>query len=350
LWYNSGVGEPTSAKRQVRPWVAIVATAAALVIFGGIWFVVGSRKADREFSRPGHGIVHRSKAWTRANGLCRRLNMVGNGYANRGMFDSALTCYREVLRISQEEGLGDRMAAAYSNISNIFDDMQMPESARFYMNASMALDRLSKKPGKVMNSLFEQGTYQFSVLGDYDSAIVLLEKALAESRSKRDSVGEAGALCNLGIIQGMQNHYDSAKVLLESCATRCHANKDASGEASALNNIAMMYLRRDRETEAKKWLIKAVDAAHAGDVVGEEAPALFHLGLIRADEDDYELAQANVEQALKLYERAGDQDGIRRCRNCLDALIEAQRWKHRSKVLDSLFEDYKKQSSSNPGI
>ena len=113
-------------------------------------------------------------------------------------------------------------------------------------------------------------------------------------------------------------------------------------EASALNNIAMMYLRRDRETEAKQWLIKAIDAAHAGDIIGEEAPALFHLGLIRADEGDYELAQASVEQALKLYERAGDQDGISRCRDCLDALIEAQRWKHRNKVLDSLFEDYKK--------
>ena len=327
-----------------------MATAAALVIFGGIWFVIGNRKVNREFSQPETAGPRHSKAWYKTNGLCRRLNMAGNGYAVRGMFDSALTCYREVLRVSQEEGLGDRMAAAYTDISNVFGDLNMPESARFYMNAAMALDQLSRKPGKVMNGLLEQGTYELSVHGDYDSAIVLLQKALVESQSKGDSLGEMGALCNLGIIQGTLKHYDSAKVLLESCATLSHALKDEATEASALNNIAMMYMRRDRETEAKQWLIKAIDAAHAGDIIGEEAPALFHLGLIRADEGDYGLAQASVEQALKLYERAGDQDGISRCRDCLDALIEAQRWKQRNKVLDSLFEDYKKQSSSNQGI
>jgi tetratricopeptide (TPR) repeat protein len=342
--------EPAAAKRQVKPWAPIVAVCAALVIFGGIWFVLGSRRVDREFSRPGHAGVHRSKAWRQANGLCRRLNMVGNSFAVRGMFDSALTCYREVLRISQEEGLGDRMAAAYTNISYVFSDWNMPESAKFYMNAAMALDRLSKKPGKVMNSLFEQGTYRFSVLGDYDSGIVLLEKALAESRSKGDPAGEIGALCNLGIFHGTLKHYDSARVLLESCAAKSRALKDAATEASALNNIAMMYLRRDRDTEAKQWLLKAIEAAHGGDVIGEEAPALFELALIRADEGDYELAQANVEQAQKLFERAGDQDGIGRCRCCRDALIDAQRWKQRSKALDSMIEENRRKANTNAGI
>ena len=171
-------------RRHVTPWVVIVAVAAAMVFFGGIWFVVGNRKADREFSRPGSVRIGRRVPPGRSNSLCRRLNMAGNSYAIRGMFDSALTCYREVLRISQEDGLNDRMAAAYTNISNVFGDLQKPESARFYMNAAMALDRLSRKPGKVMNSLLEQGTYRFSVLGDYDSAIVLLEKALAESQEQ----------------------------------------------------------------------------------------------------------------------------------------------------------------------
>jgi tetratricopeptide (TPR) repeat protein len=341
------MGESAGTKRQVKPWVVIVALAGAVVVFGGIWYVVGLKRVDREFSQPGHTNVQRSKAWRRANGLCRRLNMVGNVYANRGMYDSALTCYREVLRIAQEEGLADRMAAAYNNISNVFDYMDMPESVRFYMNAAGALDQLSRKPGKVMNSLFEQGTFQFSALGNYDSATVLLEKALAESRSKGDAAGEASALCNLGIVQAAQEHYDSARALLESSAVKSHAVKDAAGEASAFNNLAMIYLRRDRPKEAKQWLLKAIETAHANDVIGEEAPALFELALIRADEGDFGLAQANVEQAQKLFERAGDRDGISRCRYCREALIDAQRWKQRSKSLDSLIEKYR---PANPGI
>jgi len=201
-----------------------------------------------------------------------------------------------------------------------------------------------------MNSLFEQGTFQFSALGNYDSATVLLEKALAESRSRGDTAGEASALCNLGIVQAAQKHYDSAKALLESCAVKSRAVRDTAGEASALNNLAMLYLRHDRPKEAKEWLLKAIETAHRSDVIGEGAPALFHLALIRADEGEYELAQASVEQALKLYERAGDRDGISRCRDCRDALIDFQRWKEHRKSFDSLMEEFRPQPAANPGI
>jgi tetratricopeptide (TPR) repeat protein len=335
------MGESTSAKRQVKPWVIAVVLASAVVVFGGIWYVVSLRKMDREFVRPdGHAVRH-GKAWTRANGLCRRLNMVGNRYAIRGMYDSALTCYREVLRVAQEEGLADRMAAAYNNISNVFDYLCMPESVRFYMNAASALDQLSRKPGKVMNSLFEQGTFQLSALGNYDSATVLLEKALAESQTKGDTIGMAAALCNLGTVQMARKHYDSAEVLLEGCAQMSRVVKDAASEAMAFNNLAMLSLKRDRPQEAKSWLLKAVEAAHAADVIGQEAPALFYLALIRAGEGDYELAQINVEQALRLYERAGDRDGTRRCRDYRDELVNAQRWRERSKSCDSLIDKHK---------
>ena len=343
------MGESTSVKRQVKPWVAVVAIGAAVVVFGGIWLMVGNRRLDRESGRTG-GRARHGRAWVRATGMCRRLNMAGNSYAIQGMYDSALACYREVLRISQEQGLTDRMAAAYANMSNVFDYLHMPESVRFYMSAATALDQLSKKPGKVMGSLFAQGTFRFTALGDYDSATVLLEKAAAESRSKNDSLGEVEALCNLGYIQATLEHYDSARVMLESCAVKYRALRNASGEASVLHSLGVIYLKRDRLGDAKKWLLKAIEVAHNGDIIGEEAPALYELALIRADQDEFELAQVNVEQALKLYERAGDRDGISRCRDCRDALIQAQRWKQRSKALDSIFEEYRQKSSTNPGI
>jgi tetratricopeptide (TPR) repeat protein len=344
------MGEPVGAKRQVKPWVAIVAVVATMAVFGGIWLTVGNRRLGRVFGGPHVAQAHRTKAWRRANGLCRRLNMAGNSYAVAGMYDSALTCYREVLRISQEEGLADRMAAAYANMSNVFDYLHMPESVRFYMNTATALSRLSNRPSQVMNSLLEQGTFLFCSMGNSDSAKVLLERALAESRDKGDGLSEAAALNVLAKIQATLEQYDSARVLLESCATKSHILKDAAGEASALHSLGMIYLRRDRLNDAKPWLLKAIEVAHANDIIGEEAPALFELALIRADQDEYELAQVNVEQALKLFERAGDNDGISRCRDCRDALIQAQRWKQRSKALDTLIEKYRRKSIPSAGI
>jgi len=326
--------------RPLKPWVIAAAIGAAVVVFAVVGLVLGTARLNREYGTgklpPG---AHRKTGGSRANSLCLRLNMAGNAYATKGMYDSALNCYREALRIGQEEGLSDRMSAAYSNISNIFDYLHMPESVRFYMNAAMALNRLSSKPHKSIGGLLEQGTYLFNTLGEIDSGKALLERGLAEAESKGDSWGMSMALTNLGLIQATLKHYDSARALAERSAAVCHNLKDYSGEAGAYYNIARTYMRRDRLNDAKKWLLKSAEAAHAGEVIGAEASALYDLALIRADQDEYELAQVSAEQSLKLYERAGDRYGAARSRYLVDELIDAQRWKHRMKSLDSLFHE-----------
>jgi tetratricopeptide (TPR) repeat protein len=337
-------------QRPLRPWVVFVVVGAAIVVFVGVWLVVANRRLDREFSGSRKGEHRRSKEWVKTNSMCRRLNMAGNDYSQRGMYDSALSCYREVLRVAQEEGLGDRMAAAYYNISCVFDCREMPESARFYMSAATALSKLNHKESRVLNTWYEQGTYQFSVLGDCDSGRVLLEQALAQSRVRGDHHTEAMSLNNLGLIQATLEHYDSARVLMESCAAVSHAHRDAELEAGALHGLARLQLRRDKLEPARKFLLRAAEVAHVGGLVGAEADILFDLALVRADQDQYELAQVNAEQARKLYEQAGDQSGTARSRYLIGELIDAQRWKRRSKQLDSLFEKQKEKPTSDPGM
>lgn len=337
-------------RRPLRPWVVFAVVGAAIVVFVGVWLVVGNRRLDREFGGRRRGERRRSKEWVKTNSMCRRLNMAGNDYSQRGMYDSALSCYREVLRIAQDEGLGDRMAAAYYNISCVFDSRQMPESARFYMSAATALSKLNHGKSRVLNNWFEQGTYQFSVLGNCDSGRVLLEQALAQSRVRGDHHIEAMALNNLGLIQATLERYDSARVLIESCAAVSHANKDAELEAGALHGLARLQLRRDKLEPAKELLFRAAEAAHAGALVGAEADILFDLALVRAEQDEYGLAQVNAEQSRKLYEQAGDQSGMARCRRLVEDLIDAQRWKRRSRKLDSLIERQKEKTTSDPGM
>jgi tetratricopeptide (TPR) repeat protein len=327
-----------TARREVKPWVVFAAVGAAVVIFAGIWLVVGNRKLDRQFGAVGRPKASHGKEWNRANTLCRRLNMAGNSYAVAGMYDSALSCYREALRIAEKQANTERMAASYQNISNVFDYKHLPESVRFYMNAAIALNRLSRRPNRAVGDLFEEGTFRFNSLGDVDSGKVLLEKALVESRKRGNRWTEAAALNNLGLLQATLKRYDSARVLFESCAAVGRVIKDRATEAGAFHNLALLYMRRDRLDAARPWLLKTIEVAHAGELVGEEASALFDMALIRAEDGEYEIAQLNVEQAMKLFERAGDNGGVNRCRYFLDELIEAQRWKHRVRSLDSLFE------------
>ncbi len=342
------MGELTGTKRQIKPWVAIVAV-AAVVLLGGAWLAVnelgasGRLRARRRVTAP-HG-----PEWNRANNLCRRLNMAGNSYAVSGLYDSALACYREALRIARKHGLIERMAASYHDLSGIFDHKQMPESARFYLDAATALDRTTGSKNRAISSLLEEGAFRFKSMGDIDSGKALLEEALRQSRACGNRWTEAAALHNLGSLQTFLEHYDSARVMFESCAALGRVLKDKSAEAVALHSIARVCLRRDRLDETKSWLLRTIEAAHAGGLLGEEASALYDLAMVRAEQDDYGLAQVNVEQALKLYELAGDGDGIRRSRSFRDALIQVQRWEDRSDDLDSIIEQNREERIQNPG-
>ena len=331
------MGELTSTKRRVGPWVAIAVVASTVAVFGGIWLVVGNVRLTRVFGRPHHVKVHHSKEWRNNNSLCYRLNHAGCLFSAAGKYDSALTCFREAARLAQSEGITDRLAASYQDISNVFDYMNMRESARFYLDAATALNRGSGRKINVTDALLEAGTFRLNS-GDLDSSKVLLEEALTRARAAGNKWTEAVALGNLGSLEDALGHYDSARALLESCAAVSRIIKDRATEVGTLRNLAGLYWRQDRLDDAKSWLLKVVEAAHDGALPGEEAWALYDLALIRADNGDYGLAQVNVQRAMALFQSVGDNGGIDDCRHLIRSVADAQRWQHRQS-LDSLLQE-----------
>jgi len=334
------MGESTSVKRQVKPWIAIVTVIAAVIAFGAIWLTVGIWKLDREFGRARRVPIANAPD-VRANDLAMKLNLAGNSYVAAGMYDSALVCYREALRIAEKGGATKRMVASYQNISSIFDYKDMPESTRHYTNLAIALNRSSRRPRRMKGGLIEQGTFRFRQLGDIDSGRVLLEKGLAQARGAGDRRSEAWALNSLASLQGMLRHYDSAQALYETCVAVSRTVKDRVTETWALHSLALTWLRRDRLDDAKQWLLKAIESAHAGGIVGEEASALFDIACIRTEQGDLELARVNAEQAFKLYEQAADNGGMNACRSLLAELEDTERSEYRGRMLDSLLEQRK---------
>ena len=334
ICYNSRMGESTGVTRRVKPWIVIVTIVATVAILGGIWLVVGNVRLSRVFGRPHHVKVHHSKEWKSTNSLCYRLNHVGCLFAAAGKYDSALTYFREAAHLAQSEGITDRLAASYQDISNVFASKNIPESVRFYLDAATALVRVSGRKTQVPDALLEEGTFRLNY-GDTDSGRVLLEEALTQTRTVGNKWTEAVALCNLGMLEGTLEHYDSARVLLESCAAVSRVIKDQATEVGALRNIAGLYWRRDQRDETKVWLLKAIEAAHAGALLSDEAWALYDLALIRADDGDYGLAQVNVQRAMTLFQSVGDNGGADDCRHLIGSVLDAQRWQHRQS-LDSL--------------
>jgi tetratricopeptide (TPR) repeat protein len=309
-----------------------------MLILGVAWFYYNKPLAPPEQKE--------AKEIARANELCRNLNIAGNSYARAGMFDSALVCYREALRIAEKYSLTERMAASYQDISNLFDLLNEKESTEFYLKRAVALRRLSRKKGDQLVDLLEQGTFRFRNLGDLDSGKVLLEKALKEARAAGNYHTEAVALNNLGLLHTTLENYDSATALFQAAVTASHHIRDWSTEAGALHNIANIYILRDQTAQALPWLFKAMEAAHNGELFADEASALRDAALLRMEKGQFKLARVHLQKAQELYQKIGDYQGVAECRFYLDLLADIERFRHRYQVLDSCIKEMRRRAEA----
>lgn len=312
--------------------------AAALVLLGGgAWLLlrIGPTGMLPRLFRAGRDD---SRELDQANSLCRNLNVAGNRYARSGRFDSALSCYREALRIAEKHALTARMAASYQDISNVFDFMNEPESTGYYLGKATALRQLSRRRSDQISTLLEWGTFRFRNLGDLDSGRVLLEGALSLCRRSGDFWTEGVVLNNLGALHAALEDYDSARVLYQAAAAASHRVSDRATEAGALHNLARICLLRDDQEAALAWLFKAMEVAHAGELFSDEIAALRDAALIRMETRRFNLARVHLEKAIELCKKIRDYDAMAECRFCLDLLQDVERFKRRVQALDSCFQ------------
>jgi len=287
-------------------WAALVIIAVVVITTGVGWFYMRKNLGNHQ--------AQGKNDFEHINNLCWGLNLAGNKYAQAGMFDSALACYREALRIAEKYALSERMAASYLDISHVYDYLHEPESTEFYLRKANALYRVTRKKSGKLTTLLEEGTFRFHDLGDIDSAKVLLEKALAEARRTANPWTECVALHNLGRVQFTLNNYDSAISLFKAAAEVSNRCYDRSTETGSYLNLAYINCKRHKLDEALDYLIKAMRVAHDAELIGDEACALLNAGIIRMEKKQYKLARMHLERARDLYQKINDEEGVDECR------------------------------------
>lgn len=319
-------------------WAVIVIVAVAVIGTGLGWFVLRKSLFNPK--------AREKMDIERANNLCWDLNVAGNRYAQAGMFDSALACYREALRIGEKYALSERMAASYLDISHVYDYLNQPESTEFYLKKASALHRVTRKKSPKVVTILEEGIFRFQNLGDIDSGKVLLEKALAEARRNENFWSECVALCNLGRVHIVLDNYDSALSLFKAAAevsNRCH---DHSTEAGSYLNLAYINCKRHKLDEALDYLIKAMRVAHDAELIADEACALLNAGIIRMEKKQFKLARMHLERAQELYQKINDEEGVDECRFYRYLLQEIEASNRPFQSSDSTFEALRRKTGT----
>jgi tetratricopeptide (TPR) repeat protein len=316
----------TSLTRPVKPVLAVVAALAVVVAVSALLVrtnVFGRWAAARGTHR--HRLDH-GEQWTRANNLATALNVAGNAYARRGHYDSALSCYRDALRLAGKYDLKHRAAASYLDIGSVYTELHEPESARAYCWKSDSVQRAMGKRSLRAGDDLNEGVLQFAVHGDLNSAERRLKIGLLRSRSSGRLNDEEVAVYDLGSIHGAREQYDSARYYYRLALALARRLKDRGREAEALDQLGLAWETAGRPDSALPYLQEAVTAARDAGSAVAEARALSDLGFCRFRTLDFELAKVNLELALGIYESLGNHQGAVVCQNYIELIRDNLRW------------------------
>lgn len=147
-------------------------------------------------------------------------------------------------------------------------------------------------------------------LGEYASARLHYESALALRRATNDSAGIAGALNNLGIIAFWFANYDEAEALHRESLQIRRTIGDRFGEALSLGNLGDVALARGEFAESRRLHESSMQVRDAIRDATGGAYARYNLGDVARLEGNLPEAEWLLGESLARFEGLGDLQGI----------------------------------------
>jgi tetratricopeptide (TPR) repeat protein len=148
-------------------------------------------------------------------------------------------------------------------------------------------------------------TPQFERTGNWDEWMDILELAIVLSRAANDQKTEAHLHLQLGILRQLCSQYAPAQEGFLAAADRFMTLNDHHHRAKALNRAAAVATSQRCFDDARRW----ADAAF--ELLDEDEPEIAQnyavRGFLAYDEHRWKAALLAFEQALKIWEKVGDE-------------------------------------------
>lgn len=151
----------------------------------------------------------------------------------------------------------------------------------------------------------------FASLGRFTEAREAHEAALKLYQEQDDRLGQASSLKLLGQVYQAQGRFADAHTLLDR-ALALYAD-EPGGRASTLSNLGLLEYETGRLGAASEYLEQALAALPAGESFRDQdlrATILSNRALVLSGQGLYAQARATLDEALALYEAAGNQERI----------------------------------------
>ncbi|MCT7988414.1 CHAT domain-containing protein [Laspinema olomoucense] len=239
----------------------------------------------------------------------------------QGDFQTALQTYQQVLQRHSLEGDRLQMAAAMTQIGEVYTALSDYTKALEQLEAALTIrQELNDRPG-VGETLNHIG-FVYSRLGDYPQALQQHEQALEIARTLNQRPIEGEALHHIAAVYAATGEYQKAVQLYQEALVIRQEVGDKRDEGRTLNNLGGVYYSLG---EAQRALDLYEQALKLREEVGDRAGVarlLSNIGLLYRQFGQGDRALSYYEQALPILTEIGDKSSLGNTLNGLGVLYE----------------------------
>ena len=228
-------------------------------------------------------------------------------------YESALLVAKQMntWALEYETDTSLRYAVSLRYVGNIFDKLELADSALYYWDKSLAALSVQGRSESeyAAKCYFNKGIlysnkYDYEIaIKNYEISLLIFKQTLGEEHPDY-----ASSLNNLGILYYEMRDYKAAEPYYKQAL---EIRKKALGEehpdyASSLNNLGILYSDMGDYKAAEPYYKQALEIRKKA--LGEEHPdyasGLNNLGSLYSDMGDYKAAEPYYKQALDIYKKA----------------------------------------------
>jgi tetratricopeptide (TPR) repeat protein len=244
--------------------------------------------------------------------LSGALGDLANAATELGQFERALQAAERGLSIDREMGRSREIAASLAQIAAILTAQQRYTEADARYGEALHAAREAGDEHLPAAILQHQGSLQAD-MGNPDGAVALYQQALALFQRAGDRRGEMVTCDLLGITEQVRKQLEAAEAWHRRAAELARDLNDHHQLAVTSQNLGILYQTRAGQATAAEsrtaLLRQAIDSVQEGLTIAVEmhnqvgaASAYFQLGVLKRLLGDQGQAEANLHQALQIYE------------------------------------------------
>ncbi|MFC1716342.1 tetratricopeptide repeat protein [Candidatus Poribacteria bacterium] len=241
--------------------------------------------------------------------IAASLHNIGVIHQDQGRYDDALKYYSDSLRIQQESGNQDGIAASLHSIGVIHQDQGRYDDALKYYNDSLRIKQESGNQAGIANSLHSIGIIHHRQ-GKYEDALKHYNDSLRIQQQLEDQAGIANSLNSIGLIHQDQGRYEDALKYHNDSLHIKQELEDQAGIANSLNNVGIIHQLQSRYEDALKYYNDSLRIRRELDSQAGIAESLHNIGIIHQLQSRYEDALKYYNDSLRIEQELGNQAGI----------------------------------------